>query len=100
MDTGFKALPFQTDNADVDLINYITEHGFLFFVKYWKKVGDKTGSDFDRKYFIIYLRMYVFDTNSIFNSNMEEDWNGNKWNNIIDIISREPPNTLWCYWIS
>ena len=96
MDTGFKALPFQTDNADVDLINYITEHGFLFFVKYWKKVaGDKTGSNFDRKYFTSYLRMYVFDTNSIFNSNMEEDWNGNKWNNIIDIISREPPNTLY-----
>ena len=74
MDTGFKALPFQTYNADVDLINYITEHGFLFFVKYWKKVaGDKTGSNFDRKYFTSYLRMYVFDTNSIFNSNMEED---------------------------
>ena len=46
-------------------------------MKYWKRVaGDKTGNAFDRKYFTSYLRMFLFDNNSIFNFNMEEDWNG------------------------
>ena len=77
---GFKALPFKTENADVDLINYISEHGFNFFIDYHKPVKDPQGSDFDRKYFTDYLRMFIFN-DSIFNRDRAPDFTSTRENN-------------------
>lgn len=95
MDTGFKALPFKTENADVDLINYISEHGFKFFVDYYKSVKDpQLGSDFDRKYFTDYLRMYIFN-DSIFNSELSDKFTIDRWNSIADFTSKSAPSVLY-----
>ena len=95
MDTGFKALPFKTENADVDLINYISEHGFKFFIDYHKPVKDpQLGSDFDRKYFTDYLRMFIFN-DSIFNRDMAPDFTSTRENSIVDLISKSAPNVLY-----
>ena len=96
MEAGFKALPFKTENADVDLINYISKNGFNFFIEYYKVVSNTTiSSEFDRKYFTDYLRMFLFENDSIFNPNLVEDWTGQRWNSIVNMVSNEPPNTLF-----
>ena len=96
MEAGFKALPFKTENADVDLINYISKNGFNFFIEYYKVVSNTTiSSEFDRKYFTDYLRMFLFENDSIFNPDFVEDWTGQRWNSIVNMVSNEPPNTLY-----
>ncbi len=95
MDTGFKALPFKTENADVDLINYISEHGLsssLITIKLLRT--PKLGSDFDRKYFTDYLRMYIFN-DSIFNSELSDKFTIDRWNSIADFTSKSAPYVLY-----
>lgn len=97
MEPQFKALPFSIENADVEIINYIREHGFKFFIEYSKKVsGEKTGNETDKRYFTTYLRMYLFNESSpsIFRSDIEEK-DIEIWNNVVDVFSAEPPNAMY-----
>ena len=51
-------------------------------------------SDFDRKYFTDYLRMFIFN-DSIFNRDMAPDFTSTRENSIVDLISKSAPNILY-----
>ena len=94
--TGFSVLPTDESNVDIDLINLIAEKGFKFFLEYYDKLPDDPES-LDVVYFTRYLRMYLFEENSIFELEDKEDNTlfGNKWNDIVHLISREHYETLY-----
>lgn len=105
MEPQFKALPFQIEDADIEIINYIRDHGFKFFVEYARKVaGDKTGNETDKRYYTTYLRMYLFNecSPSIFSPETDEadadadtDAEVDIWNTVVDVFSGEPPNSMY-----
>ena len=93
--TGFSVLPTDESNVDIDLINLIAEKGFKFFLEYYDKLPDDPES-LDVIYFTRYLRMYLFGDDGIFQFDEEDNTLfGNKWNDIVHLISRENHETLY-----
>ena len=91
--TGFSVLPTTESNVDIDLIKIISEKRFNFFIEYYNKLPDDPKS-LDVIYYTRYLRMYLFEDDSIF-SDFNDSKSMEKWQDIVNLISIEHYNTLY-----